>query len=165
MYIRNWRRPQPSEGCFGIQGCCFNAVFNASLLALFVDFHAKNYASRQKKDGERKLDWFGFGFSFSFWWVSAILSLCVSNFLTIKFSWRTWRLGFLCFFGYWEWKCWSDSCYGDWVDQKKNGNIDQTRVMYRNNINKLCTENMVNVWFRVTLLHWIMVKKLVHNIL
>lgn len=45
------------EGCSGIWGWCFNAVFNASLLALFVDFHAKNYARRKKnKDGESKLD-------------------------------------------------------------------------------------------------------------
>lgn len=32
-------------GCSGIWGWCFNAGFNASLLALFVDFHSKNYTS------------------------------------------------------------------------------------------------------------------------
>ncbi|KAJ4839091.1 hypothetical protein Tsubulata_037196, partial [Turnera subulata] len=32
------------SGCSGIWGWCFNAVFNASLLALFVDFHGKSYA-------------------------------------------------------------------------------------------------------------------------
>ncbi|KAI8028374.1 Elongation of fatty acids protein 3-like [Camellia lanceoleosa] len=37
-------------GCSGIWGWCFNAVFNASLLVLFVDFHAKNYATRKKKE-------------------------------------------------------------------------------------------------------------------
>jgi hypothetical protein len=36
------------SGCSGIWGWCFNAVFNASLLALFVDFHAKSYANRKK---------------------------------------------------------------------------------------------------------------------
>ncbi|KAK3009982.1 hypothetical protein RJ639_010952 [Escallonia herrerae] len=36
-------------GCSGIWGWCFNAAFNASLLALFVDFHFKNYAKRKKK--------------------------------------------------------------------------------------------------------------------
>lgn len=36
------------SGCEGIRGWCFNAVFNASLLALFLDFHLKNYAKRKK---------------------------------------------------------------------------------------------------------------------
>lgn len=36
------------SGCSGIWGWCFNAVFNASLLALFVDFHAKSYAHRKE---------------------------------------------------------------------------------------------------------------------
>lgn len=40
-----------APGCSGIRGWCFNAVFNASLLALFVDFHVKSYA-RKKKDKE-----------------------------------------------------------------------------------------------------------------
>ncbi|GFY89214.1 GNS1/SUR4 membrane protein family [Actinidia rufa] len=35
-------------GCSGIWGWCFNIVFNASLLALFVDFHSKNYAKKMK---------------------------------------------------------------------------------------------------------------------
>ncbi|OMO92100.1 GNS1/SUR4 membrane protein [Corchorus olitorius] len=35
------------SGCSGIWGWCFNAVFNASLLALFVDFHGKSYAKRK----------------------------------------------------------------------------------------------------------------------
>ncbi|KAK4743266.1 hypothetical protein SAY87_001267 [Trapa incisa] len=39
-------------GCSGIWGWCFNAVFNASLLILFVDFHVKSYA-RKMKDKER----------------------------------------------------------------------------------------------------------------
>ncbi|CAN0906641.1 Putative elongation of fatty acids protein DDB_G0272012 [Linum grandiflorum] len=34
-------------GCSGIWGWCFDAVFIASLLFLFLDFHAKNY-----KDGD-----------------------------------------------------------------------------------------------------------------
>ncbi|KAJ7968084.1 elongation of fatty acids protein 3-like [Quillaja saponaria] len=38
-------------GCSGIGGWCFNAVFNASLLALFVNFHMKNYANRKKQKG------------------------------------------------------------------------------------------------------------------
>ncbi|KAL6180554.1 hypothetical protein ACLB2K_047215 [Fragaria x ananassa] len=38
------------SGCSGIWGWCFNAVFNASLLALFLDFHGKSYASRNPKD-------------------------------------------------------------------------------------------------------------------
>lgn len=36
------------SGCSGIWGWCFNAAFNASLLALFADFHAKSYANRKK---------------------------------------------------------------------------------------------------------------------
>ncbi|KAF4347695.1 hypothetical protein G4B88_017877 [Cannabis sativa] len=36
------------SGCSGILGWCFNAGFNASLLALFVNFHAKSYASRKR---------------------------------------------------------------------------------------------------------------------
>ncbi|KAM7482190.1 hypothetical protein LguiB_006773 [Lonicera macranthoides] len=36
------------SGCSGFYGWCFNAVFNASLLALFVDFHFKNYAKSKK---------------------------------------------------------------------------------------------------------------------
>ncbi|KAL4302420.1 hypothetical protein GQ457_10G023290 [Hibiscus cannabinus] len=36
------------SGCSGIWGWCFNAVFNASLLALFLDFHGKSYAAKQK---------------------------------------------------------------------------------------------------------------------
>ncbi|PON76037.1 ELO family [Parasponia andersonii] len=38
------------SGCSGILGWCFNAVFNASLLALFVNFHAKSYKSTNEKD-------------------------------------------------------------------------------------------------------------------
>lgn len=34
-------------GCSGIWGWCFNAVFNASLLALFLDFHGKSYANKK----------------------------------------------------------------------------------------------------------------------
>ncbi|KAL6964367.1 hypothetical protein U1Q18_035422 [Sarracenia purpurea var. burkii] len=42
-------------GCSGIWGWCFNAVFNVSLLALFIDFHSKNYARRKKeKDAQNK---------------------------------------------------------------------------------------------------------------
>ncbi|KAJ6932115.1 elongation of fatty acids protein 3-like [Populus alba x Populus x berolinensis] len=40
------------SGCSGIWGWCFNAVFNASLLALFLDFHGKSYAD--KKAAARK---------------------------------------------------------------------------------------------------------------
>ncbi|CAI0375740.1 unnamed protein product [Linum tenue] len=36
-------------GCSGMAGWCFNAVFNASLLALFVDFHGKSYAAAKKR--------------------------------------------------------------------------------------------------------------------
>lgn len=39
-------------GCSGIWGWCFNAVFNASLLALFVNFHVKSYAMKKKKKGD-----------------------------------------------------------------------------------------------------------------
>ncbi|XP_044462416.1 elongation of fatty acids protein 3-like [Mangifera indica] len=39
-------------GCSGIWGWCFNAIFNASLLALFVDFHGKNY-HKKSRDGKR----------------------------------------------------------------------------------------------------------------
>ncbi|XP_062077273.1 elongation of fatty acids protein 3-like [Humulus lupulus] len=36
------------SGCSGMWGWCFNAGFNASLLALFANFHAKSYAKRTK---------------------------------------------------------------------------------------------------------------------
>ncbi|KAH9751731.1 Very-long-chain 3-oxoacyl-CoA synthase [Citrus sinensis] len=35
-------------GCSGILGWCFNAVFNASLLPLFVNFHSKSYAKKKQ---------------------------------------------------------------------------------------------------------------------
>ncbi|XP_050376045.1 elongation of fatty acids protein 3-like [Argentina anserina] len=42
------------SGCSGIWGWCFNAVFNASLLALFLDFHGKSYAGRTKMNAKDK---------------------------------------------------------------------------------------------------------------
>nr|XP_043624075.1 elongation of fatty acids protein 3-like [Erigeron canadensis] len=36
-----------ADGCSGFYGWCFNAVFNASLLALFVNFHFKNYDKKK----------------------------------------------------------------------------------------------------------------------
>ncbi|XP_074556956.1 fatty acid elongase 3-like [Curcuma longa] len=36
-------------GCEGMRGWLFNAAFNASLLALFVDFHLKAYKEAKKK--------------------------------------------------------------------------------------------------------------------
>ncbi|XP_019418484.1 PREDICTED: elongation of fatty acids protein 3-like [Lupinus angustifolius] len=44
------------EGCSGIWGWCFNALFNASLLALFVDFHRNSYAHRNKSKLNVKTD-------------------------------------------------------------------------------------------------------------
>ncbi|XP_057976502.1 elongation of fatty acids protein 3-like [Malania oleifera] len=42
-------------GCSGFRGWCFNALFNASLLVLFLDFHTKNYAvGRVAMDGQDK---------------------------------------------------------------------------------------------------------------
>ncbi|ESR45142.1 hypothetical protein CICLE_v10003336mg [Citrus x clementina] len=35
-------------GWSGILGWCFNAVFNASLLTLFVNFHSKSYAKKKQ---------------------------------------------------------------------------------------------------------------------
>lgn len=40
------------SGCSGMRGWCFNAVFNASLLALFLDFHSKNYAIAKKREND-----------------------------------------------------------------------------------------------------------------
>ncbi|XP_042492751.1 elongation of fatty acids protein 3-like [Macadamia integrifolia] len=40
--------------CCGIWGWCFNAVFNASLMVLFVDFHSRNYAGRRKREKDKK---------------------------------------------------------------------------------------------------------------
>lgn len=37
------------SGCSGFLGWCFNAVFNASLLALFINFHLKNYYDNKAK--------------------------------------------------------------------------------------------------------------------
>ncbi|KAK7412071.1 hypothetical protein VNO78_03517 [Psophocarpus tetragonolobus] len=36
------------SGCSGISGWCFNALFNASLFALFLNFHRKSYAHNIK---------------------------------------------------------------------------------------------------------------------
>ncbi|KAF1890451.1 hypothetical protein Lal_00041186 [Lupinus albus] len=44
------------QGCSGIWGWCFNALFNASLLALFLDFHRKSYAQRNKDKLNVKTD-------------------------------------------------------------------------------------------------------------
>lgn len=41
------------SGCSGIRGWCFNAVFNASLLALFVDFHGKSYRNKMGQKDKR----------------------------------------------------------------------------------------------------------------
>ncbi|XP_022155013.1 elongation of fatty acids protein 3-like [Momordica charantia] len=43
-----------AAGCSGIWGWCFNAVFNASLLALFLNFHFKSYAANANKRVESK---------------------------------------------------------------------------------------------------------------
>ncbi|XP_008802058.2 elongation of fatty acids protein 3-like [Phoenix dactylifera] len=43
-------------GCSGMNGWLFNAVFNASLLALFLDFHNTSYTAGGKKGGKRKED-------------------------------------------------------------------------------------------------------------
>ncbi|KAG2703706.1 hypothetical protein I3843_06G141100 [Carya illinoinensis] len=37
------------SGCSGVWGWCFNTVFYSSLLALFLDFHAKNYANSKNE--------------------------------------------------------------------------------------------------------------------
>ncbi|XP_060667358.1 elongation of fatty acids protein 3-like [Ziziphus jujuba] len=39
------------SGCSGMWGWCFNAVFNASLLYLFFDFHSKSYNKKKKENG------------------------------------------------------------------------------------------------------------------
>ncbi|KAL6637084.1 hypothetical protein ACP70R_024656 [Stipagrostis hirtigluma subsp. patula] len=41
-------------GCEGVAGWVFNAVFNASLLALFLDFHGAAYAARKGNKGGKK---------------------------------------------------------------------------------------------------------------
>ncbi|ESW20492.1 hypothetical protein PHAVU_006G213700 [Phaseolus vulgaris] len=45
-----------SSGCSGIWGWCFNALFNASLFALFVDFHLKSYAHGRNSTDKRIVD-------------------------------------------------------------------------------------------------------------
>ncbi|KAL1211851.1 Elongation of fatty acids protein 3-like [Cardamine amara subsp. amara] len=42
------------SSCSGILGWCFNAAFNASLLALFFNFHSKNYAKKTREVGKKK---------------------------------------------------------------------------------------------------------------
>ncbi|CAN1812993.1 Putative elongation of fatty acids protein DDB_G0272012 [Linum perenne] len=42
------------SGCSGIWGWCFDAVFIASLLFLFLDFHANNYSNDDKKKKKKK---------------------------------------------------------------------------------------------------------------
>ncbi|BAT86786.1 Elongation of fatty acids protein [Vigna angularis] len=44
-----------TSGCSGIWGWCFNALFNASLLALFLNFHLKSYANRRNTADKRIL--------------------------------------------------------------------------------------------------------------
>ncbi|KAK1275858.1 hypothetical protein QJS04_geneDACA011134 [Acorus gramineus] len=44
-----WYHFTREGGCSGFNGWVFNAFFNASLLALFLDFHSLNYASKEKK--------------------------------------------------------------------------------------------------------------------
>ncbi|XAR53127.1 Very-long-chain 3-oxoacyl-CoA synthase [Bertholletia excelsa] len=41
------------SGCSGFGAWCFNAVFNASLLALFMNFHAKNYDRKRNEKNKR----------------------------------------------------------------------------------------------------------------
>ncbi|EPS60638.1 hypothetical protein M569_14167 [Genlisea aurea] len=41
------------SGCEGFQSWCFNAVFNASLLILFFDFHSKSYAQKTRPASEK----------------------------------------------------------------------------------------------------------------
>ncbi|MCL7047373.1 hypothetical protein MKW94_029507 [Papaver nudicaule] len=48
-----WFHFTGNDGCSGIWGWVFNAVFNASLLALFTDFHTKNYAKKKDSRGKR----------------------------------------------------------------------------------------------------------------
>lgn len=44
------------SGCTGIWGWCFNAAFNASLLALFSNFHSKNYVKKPTREDGKKSD-------------------------------------------------------------------------------------------------------------
>ncbi|KFK38108.1 hypothetical protein AALP_AA3G070500 [Arabis alpina] len=41
------------SGCSGIRGWYFNAAFNVSLLALFYNFHSKNYVKKTRPVGEK----------------------------------------------------------------------------------------------------------------
>ncbi|KAF6147700.1 hypothetical protein GIB67_018962 [Kingdonia uniflora] len=43
-------------GCSGIWGWVFNAVFNASLLVLFTDFHSSNYSKTKKRGKIKRVD-------------------------------------------------------------------------------------------------------------
>lgn len=43
------------SGCAGVWGWCFNVVFYSSLLALFSDFHAKNYGANGKMTVPKKV--------------------------------------------------------------------------------------------------------------
>ncbi|GAB2227416.1 hypothetical protein Droror1_Dr00009237 [Drosera rotundifolia] len=51
-----WYHFGSEAGCSGFKGWCFNAVFNASLLYLFLDFHSKNYKAEQGRRHMRKKD-------------------------------------------------------------------------------------------------------------
>ncbi|KAL3693243.1 hypothetical protein R1sor_006894 [Riccia sorocarpa] len=42
------------EGCSGMGAWLFNAVFNASLLMLFLNFHGRQYRKRQRSDSEKE---------------------------------------------------------------------------------------------------------------
>ncbi|KAI3951616.1 hypothetical protein MKX01_018732 [Papaver californicum] len=50
-----WFHFTGNEGCSGIWGWVFNAVFNASLFALFTDFHTKNY-DKKKNSRVKRID-------------------------------------------------------------------------------------------------------------
>ncbi|GAB2279461.1 hypothetical protein Dimus_014100 [Dionaea muscipula] len=53
LYYHFWKK----MGCSGIWAWCFNALFNASLLYLFLDFHSKNYTKKMKMTTNQQLQW------------------------------------------------------------------------------------------------------------
>lgn len=42
-----WEQVTSKQGCAGFGAWAFNVAFNLSLLALFVDFHRRNYGKKK----------------------------------------------------------------------------------------------------------------------
>ncbi len=49
FFVTHLRAERREDECSGFRAWVFNAVFNAALLCLFVDFHRRSYAAAKKR--------------------------------------------------------------------------------------------------------------------